>query len=82
MDTAERSRGHARLRLTSDHGTGVALPNGRTVTVLDAVAVTLLVAWLLGVVGSYAIGGAVHLLLVLALVLLLVGALSEQPTLV
>ena len=37
------------------------------------VAVILFVSWLLGVVGIYTIGGIVHLLLVMALVLFGLG---------
>ena len=43
-------------------------------------AVILLIAWLLGVVGTYAIGAFVHLLLVIAVVLFLVGILSGRRT--
>jgi hypothetical protein len=49
---------------------------------LYTLAVILLVAWLLGVVGTYAIGGIVHLLLVIALVLFVVGLLSGRRTVV
>ena len=47
---------------------------------LYTLAVILLVAWLLGVGGVYAIGGLVHLLLVVALVLFLVGIVSGRRT--
>ena len=49
---------------------------------LYTIAVILLIAWLLGVVGTYTIGAFVHLLLVVALVLLLVGLLSGRRTIV
>lgn len=49
---------------------------------LYTLAVILLVAWLLGVVGTYAIGAFVHLLLVIALVLLVVQLLSGRRTVV
>ena len=39
---------------------------------LYTLAVILLIAWLLGVVGTYTIGAFVHVLLVIALVLFLV----------
>jgi hypothetical protein len=45
---------------------------------LYTVAVILLVAWLLGFVGIYTIGSFVHVLLVVALVLVLVGFLSGR----
>jgi len=49
---------------------------------LYTLAVILLIAWLLGVVGTYTIGGIVHLLLVVALVLFLVGLLTGRRTVV
>jgi len=44
-------------------------------------AVVLLVAWLLGIVGTYTIGAFVHVLLVVALVLFVVGLVSGRRTL-
>jgi hypothetical protein len=38
----------------------------------------LLVLWLLGVVGSYTLGGFIHLLLVLALVVLVIQLISGR----
>jgi len=49
---------------------------------LFTIAVILLVAWLLGVVGTYTIGAFVHVLLVIALVLFVVGLLSGRRTVV
>jgi hypothetical protein len=49
---------------------------------LYTLAVILLIAWLLGMVGTYTIGAFVHVLLVVALVLFLVGALSGRRTVV
>jgi hypothetical protein len=51
-------------------------------TMLYTLAVILLIAWLLGVVGTYTIGGIVHLLLVIALVLFVVGLLTGRRTVV
>jgi hypothetical protein len=48
---------------------------------LYTIAVILLVAWLLGIVGIYTIGAFVHVLLVVAIVLLLVGLVSGRRTL-
>jgi Family of unknown function (DUF5670) len=45
---------------------------------LYTIAVILLVAWLLGLVGVYTIGAFVHVLLVVAIVLFLVGVLSGR----
>jgi hypothetical protein len=49
---------------------------------LYMLAVILLVAWLLGLVGAYTIGAFVHVLLVIAVVLFLVGLLSGRRTVV
>jgi hypothetical protein len=49
---------------------------------LYTLAVILLIAWLLGVVGTYTIGAFVHVLLVIAIVLFLVGLLSGRRTVV
>jgi hypothetical protein len=49
---------------------------------LFTLAVILLFAWLLGFVGVYAIGGIIHLLLVIAIVLFLVGLISGRRTVV
>jgi uncharacterized membrane protein YtjA (UPF0391 family) len=49
---------------------------------LYTLAVILLIAWLLGIVGTYTIGGIVHVLLVIAIVLFLVGLLTGRRTVV
>ncbi len=48
---------------------------------LYTIAVVLLLAWLLGIVGIYTIGTFVHLLLVLAIVLLVVGLFNGRRVL-
>jgi hypothetical protein len=49
---------------------------------LYTIAVILLIAWLLGIVGTYTIGQFVHVLLVIALVLFVVGLVSGRRTVV
>lgn len=49
---------------------------------LYTLAVILLIAWVLGLVGTYTIGAFVHVLLVIALVLFILGLLSGRRTLV
>jgi len=49
---------------------------------LYTIAVVLLVAWLLGIVGTYTIGAFVHVLLVIAVVLFLVGLLSGRRSMI
>lgn len=48
---------------------------------LYTLAVILLIAWLLGLVGTYTIGPLVHVLLVVAVVIFLVGLLGGRRTL-
>ena len=48
---------------------------------LYTIAVVLLIAWLLGFVGVYTIGAFVHVLLVIAIVLFVVGLISGRRTL-
>ena len=45
---------------------------------LYTIAVILLIAWLLGVVGTYTIGAFVHLLLIVAIVMILVGFITGR----
>jgi hypothetical protein len=48
---------------------------------LYTIAVILLVAWLLGLIGTFTIGPILHVLLVVALVLFVVGLLSGRRSL-
>jgi hypothetical protein len=50
----------------------------RRIEMLYTLAVILLIAWLLGVVGTYTIGAFVHVLLVVAIVLLIMGLLTGR----
>jgi asparagine N-glycosylation enzyme membrane subunit Stt3 len=45
---------------------------------LFTLAVVLLILWLLGFVGVYTVGAFIHVLLVVAIVLFLVGVLSGR----
>ena len=45
---------------------------------LWTLAVILLVLWLLGLVSSYTMGGLIHLLLVIAIVMVLVNFISGR----
>jgi len=49
---------------------------------LYTIAVVLLILWMLGIVGTYAIGSFVHVLLVVALVLFVLGVLGGRRSLV
>jgi hypothetical protein len=47
---------------------------------LWTIFVVLLVLWLLGLVSSYTLGGFIHLLLVLALVVLVINLVTGRRT--
>lgn len=49
---------------------------------LYTIAMLLLIAWFLGIVGTYTIGAFVHALLVIAIVLFLVGLVSGRRALI
>ncbi len=48
---------------------------------LYTIAVVLLVLWLLGLVSSYTMGGFIHILLVIAIVMVLVNLISGRKRL-
>jgi hypothetical protein len=45
---------------------------------LYTIAVVLIILWLLGMVSSYTIGGFVHILLVVAIIMILVSLISGR----
>ncbi|MBP8003648.1 MAG: lmo0937 family membrane protein, partial [Elusimicrobia bacterium] len=45
---------------------------------LETIAVILLVLWLLGLVSSYTVGGFIHVLLVLAIIIILVRLIKGK----
>ena len=45
---------------------------------LETIAVILIVLWLLGLVSSYTIGGFIHILLVIAIVMILVRVIRGR----
>jgi hypothetical protein len=51
---------------------------GRYVKMLWTIFVVLLVLWLLGLVSSYTMGGFIHILLVLALVVLVIQLITGR----
>jgi hypothetical protein len=52
--------------------------SSRRLTMLWTIFVILLVLWLLGVVSSYTLGGFIHILLVIALVVLVIQLISGR----
>jgi len=58
------------------------VPAGRDQNVkknmLYTIAIVLLILWLLGLVSSYTIGGFIHILLVVAIIIILVNFISGR----
>jgi Family of unknown function (DUF5670) len=50
----------------------------RQITMLYTIAVVLIVLWLLGMVTSYTMGGLVHVLLVIAVIVVLLRVINGQ----
>jgi len=46
---------------------------------LEIIAIILIVCWFLGLVSSYTMGGFIHVLLVVAIVLILVRLIRGRP---
>ena len=46
---------------------------------LYTIAVVLLILWLLGLVTSYTMGGFIHILLVVAIIVILVRVIQRRP---
>ena len=48
---------------------------------LTTIAIILIILWLLGVVTSYTVGGFIHILLVVAIIMLLIRVIRGEPVL-
>jgi hypothetical protein len=46
---------------------------------LWTIAVILIILWLLGLVSSYTLGGYIHLLLVIAIIVVLIRVIQGRP---
>ncbi len=46
---------------------------------LETIAIILIVLWLLGLVSSYTMGGLIHVLLVIAIVVILLRVIRGKP---
>jgi hypothetical protein len=61
---------------------GLVVATGRSsrreAKMLETIAVILIVLWLLGLVSSYTMGGLIHLLLVLAVVVILIRVIQGR----
>ena len=54
--------------------------NERIIIMLYTLAVVLIVLWLLGLVSSYTMGGLIHILLVIAIVVILFSVISGRKS--
>jgi hypothetical protein len=59
-------------------GRGQSVAINRSLIMLETIAVILLVLWLLGMVSSYTLGGFVHILLVIAVVVIVVRLIQGR----
>ncbi len=50
----------------------------RRINMLGTIAIILVVLWLLGLVSSYTMGGFIHILLVLAVIMILVRVIQGR----
>lgn len=55
--------------------------NEKEAIMLYTIAVVLIILWLLGLVSSYTMGGFIHLLLVIAIVMILLRVISGRKPL-
>jgi hypothetical protein len=60
---------------------GESKSNGRENHMLYTIAVVLIVLWLLGLVTSYTMGGFIHVLLVIAVIMILVNVIQGRRAL-
>jgi len=56
-------------------------PMKKEATVLYTIAVVLIILWLLGLVSAYTMGGFIHVLLVIAVVVILLRLISGRQAL-
>lgn len=48
---------------------------------LETIAILLVIGWVLGLVSSYTLGGFIHLLLVLAIIVVAIRVIQGRPPL-
>jgi hypothetical protein len=61
--------------------TKIKLKTRKEIAMLYTIAVVLVILWLLGLVSSYTIGGFIHILLVIAIVIVLLRVISGRKPL-
>lgn len=60
---------------------GFRIQPGKDINMLYTIAVVLIILWLLGLVSSYTMGGLIHVLLVIAIVVILLRVISGRKPL-
>jgi len=65
------------LRVT-DYADSPPVPHNRGDAMLWTICVILIVLWLLGMVSSYTMGGLIHILLVIAIIMVLVNVIQGR----
>ena len=70
--------GGARVSRTAQTAPRRLASLGEEVTMLQTIAVILVVLWLLGMVSSYTMGGFIHVLLVIAIVMILLRVIQGR----
>lgn len=53
-------------------------PNEKAKSMLETIALVLIILWLLGFVSSYTMGGFIHILLVVAVILILIRLIQGK----
>ncbi len=46
---------------------------------LETIAILLIILWLLGLVSSYTLGGFIHILLVVAIIVIVIRVIQGRP---
>jgi uncharacterized protein DUF5670 len=70
------------IPVATDENRANSLSQEEVNKMLWAIFVILLVLWLVGLVSSYTMGGFIHLLLVLAIIVLVINLVSGRRTVV
>ncbi len=61
------------------YGRALLLLNiGKDITMLSTLIIVLIVLWLLGIVTSYTLGGLIHILLVIAIIVVLLRVIQGR----
>jgi hypothetical protein len=69
---------HSQVSRKNQAQTLTAMPGKRRLKMLETIVVVLVVLWLLGLVSSYTLGGFIHILLVIAVVVILVRLIQGR----